>query len=496
VAAALAALGALAVWYVSSRGYTLYYGDAEAHLNIARRIVDSRTPGYEQIGTVWLPLPHLLMLPLVGYDRLWHTGLAGAIPSAACFVAGGTFLFAAARRVFGSVAAGTAAAALIALNPNLLYLQATPMTEPMFLAPLMALLYFTVRYGQTRSAGAAIGAGIAALAGTLMRYEGWFLLPFAAVFILIAGRRRGLLHAALFSAIAALGPLSWMAHNWWLYSDPLAFYRGPYSAKAIQGAVSYPGKDDWPTAWLYFRTAARLCAGWPLLGLALAGGAVLLLRRAVWPVLFLLLVPVFYIWSMHSSGTPIFVPELWPNSYYNTRYGLALLPAAAIAAAALVTLAPARFRAAAAVLVVAAASLPWLLRPSPEACITWKESQVNSVARRAWTREAAEFLGARYRRGDGVITSFGDLTGIFRTLRLPLRETLTGDNGPHWMGAVARPDLFLWEQWAVVTGGDPVQTAINRARLRGPHYTLARTIIVKGAPVIEIYRRELVPNLK
>ena len=40
------------------RGYVLYYGDAEAHLNIARRIVDSRTPGPEQIGTVWLPLPH------------------------------------------------------------------------------------------------------------------------------------------------------------------------------------------------------------------------------------------------------------------------------------------------------------------------------------------------------------------------------------------------------------------------------------------------------
>ena len=31
-------------------GWTLYYGDAEAHLNIARRIIDSRTPGY---GADW-----------------------------------------------------------------------------------------------------------------------------------------------------------------------------------------------------------------------------------------------------------------------------------------------------------------------------------------------------------------------------------------------------------------------------------------------------------
>ena len=36
--------------------------------NIARRIVDSRTPGWYQLGTTWLPLPHLLMMPLVRND--------------------------------------------------------------------------------------------------------------------------------------------------------------------------------------------------------------------------------------------------------------------------------------------------------------------------------------------------------------------------------------------------------------------------------------------
>ena len=73
---------ACAVWYFYRTGATLYYGDAEAHLNIARRIIDSRTPGWNQIGTTWLPLPHLLMIPFVRHDRLWMTGLAGAIPSA------------------------------------------------------------------------------------------------------------------------------------------------------------------------------------------------------------------------------------------------------------------------------------------------------------------------------------------------------------------------------------------------------------------------------
>jgi len=61
----LAALSAAAVSWFHGQGFLLYYGDAQAHLNIARRLIDSRTPNYEQIGTVWLPLPHLMMLPFV-----------------------------------------------------------------------------------------------------------------------------------------------------------------------------------------------------------------------------------------------------------------------------------------------------------------------------------------------------------------------------------------------------------------------------------------------
>src|SRR6185295_3146288 len=125
----LAALSCTAAWFVYSRGYTLYYGDAEAHLNIARRVFDSRTPQWEQIGTVWLPLPHLVMMPFLRSLRLWTTGLAGVIPSAASFVVAGVALFAATRRVFQSAAAGFASVLVFALNPNLLYLQSTPMTE-------------------------------------------------------------------------------------------------------------------------------------------------------------------------------------------------------------------------------------------------------------------------------------------------------------------------------------------------------------------------------
>ena len=74
----------LAAWIVavawSTHAHLLRaYGDALSHELIARRVLDSLNPGVGQLGTVWLPLPSLLLTPLVWIDPLWRSGLAGAI---------------------------------------------------------------------------------------------------------------------------------------------------------------------------------------------------------------------------------------------------------------------------------------------------------------------------------------------------------------------------------------------------------------------------------
>ncbi len=487
VALFLASSAALAIFY--SNGWLLYYGDAEAHLNIARRMVDSRTPGYDQVGTVWLPLPHWLMLPFVRVDWMWLTGVAGAVPSMLAFLCAGMFLYGAAERIFQCPSAGFAAAALFALNPNVLYLQSIPMTESLFSACLLGLLYFSVRFRDTQGWGAVAGAGVAACAATLTRYEGWFVLPFAAVYFLLAAKRNRIGAVMVFSCLAAVGPLFWFFHNWWLTMDPLAFYRGPYSARAIQGNTSYPGKGNWAEAFLYFRTAAQLCAGPCLPVIAAAGVVAALFRRAFWPLLLLALPGMFFVWSLHSSGTPIFIPVLKPFSYYNSRYGLAVMPLFALAGAALVSVVPRPLRAALAALAIAAAATPWIIHPSPSTWVTWEESRVNSVSRREWTRQAADYLRPRYVRGTGILTGFGDLTGIYRTLNIPLRDTFTPDNGLPFDATVLRPELFLHEPWVVTMGGAAAQSAVNRAARLGIAYSLEKTVIVKDAPVIEIYRR-------
>jgi hypothetical protein len=48
-----------------------------------------------------------------------------------------------------------------------------------------------------------------------------------------------------------------------------------------------------------------------------------------------------------------------------------------------------------------------------------------------------------------------------------------------------RPSLLLWQEWAVAMAGD----AVDRAVGSGGPYRLEKSIMVKGAPEIRIYRR-------
>jgi len=496
IVAGLCVLSVAALAFCLWQGYVLYYGDAQAHLNIARRISDSRTPGYEQIGTVWLPLPHWLQWPLVQNFGWWHSGLAGAVPSMVAFVLAGALVFLSARRYYASLEAGLLAIVVFALNPNLLYLQATPMTESLQMLGVTGLFFALVGYRDTGHGGWVVAAAVATGVTTLTRYEGWFLIPFALAAIALredTWRRRSAM-ALLFAALAAAGPLYWLAHNRYLYGDALEFYHGPYSAKAIyQRALdakmeTYPGDHNIFDAVRYYLSAVLINVDWPAFTLGLLGAVTIFFRQMY--LLGILFLPVaFYVMSMYSSGTPVFVPYLYPYSYYNVRYGLAALPFVALAAGAVAETFPEFWRRRATLLFAMGVMLPWAFT-TQENWVCWKESQVNSEARRKWTAEAAQYMRENYRMGSGIITSFGDLAGIFPAAGIPFAETLHEGNGPAFLAAIQKPEAFLFEEWAIVQGGDKVQTAIVEASIRGPRYRLVKRIAIGSEKVIEIYRRD------
>lgn len=485
VLTALGLVAALAALFFFRHGYILYYGDAQAHINISRNLLDSRTPGYDQLGTVWLPLLHVISLPFVRSIWLWSTGLAGTIPVSICLIAAGICFYFAAKEAYGcSLAAGIVLAALV-LNPNILYLASIPMTEIVFLAGLGLALLSLLRF---RASQKRLWLSIGIFASWWMswtRYDGWFLIPFLAFAFARFSHKNRLAVFFLVAASASLAPAYWMAHNWWETGNALDFYNGPYSAAAIQGARWYPGYQDWLLSLLYYGAASILCAGWPLILLGLAGAVCAVIKKQAAGVLFLLLIPVFYVWSLHSSKTPIFVPQLWPYSYYNTRYGIAAVALAAFSLGGIVACIPHHWRRFAFAIPILTAA-PWLIHPSPQSWICWKESEVNSVARRAWTETAARFFIQHERRGQGILAPFGDVTGIFCRAQIPIAETLHEGN-PGWLATISRPDLEHGELWAVAQQGDVLWKALAR---HPDAYVPVDKIQVRGAPALIIYRRE------
>ncbi len=330
----------------------LLYGDAVAHLGIARRIVDARYPGLAQLGGVWLPLPHLLMLPFVQRLDWWQTGLAGAWPSLAAYVIGVTGMYALARKLLPQ-AWSFAATAFFALNPNLLYLSTTAMTEPLFLALLVWSVVIAwealnaLAMNRRATAGSRmIVSGLLTMAMVFTRYEGWIIG--ATIWIVLALRwwqsspetKQGTKPAFfIMTALVVAGPLLWFLYNAKYEGDWLDFMRGPYSAAAIErkttpsGSLPRRGMYNPGWAFLYFTRAAQADAvayelGFAVLFTAIAGGWLMMRQRLPRLVALLLWLPLpFYVYSVAWGHVPIFVPQLYPGSFYNARYGMELLPA-------------------------------------------------------------------------------------------------------------------------------------------------------------------------
>jgi hypothetical protein len=385
------------------RGDILLYGDAVAHLNIARRLTDARNPGWDQIGSVWLPLPHLLVAPFVANDWLWRTGIGGSIPSMAAYVLGVAGIYRLVRARASRAGAGLAAV-IYGLNPSMLYMQSTAMTESIFLAAVVwSVVYFDdflrglggdsgapipaagaravsgnaalpdADAGRVTLALPAAGAwagnaalpaadagkaiercGLCLAAAIFTRYDGWIVAFVVGICAVVAALRwlsrcppkqeRGRLRRSMtrFLLLLALCPTLWLAHNYKINRRPLDWLNGPYSAKAVERRSSrpadppYPGKGNMRVAAQYFLKAARMNTGegaredW-LMALAAGGVLIAVFRLRRFGALLLLWIPLpFYAYSIAYGSVPIFVPEWWPFSYYNVRYGLELLPAIAV----------------------------------------------------------------------------------------------------------------------------------------------------------------------
>jgi hypothetical protein len=519
------------------RGEVLLYGDAIAHINIARRVFDSKTPGLLQLGTVWLPLPHLLMVPFLLSKEMWQRGIGGSIPSMAAYVLGVVGMFRLVRSAFTSdshpnaaarIAAWTAAL-VYAANPNLIYMQSTAMGEAIYLA---LFIWAVVCFGEAirGNSRALTKCGLCLAGGCLTRYDGWFLTAAMAGTVVIVHLLRAKAAPAelripqpilaKFILIAAAAPLLWFTYNGIVYRNPLEFENGPYSAKAIErrtqtaGNPGHPGSGNLALAAQYFLKSGEdnvaenpwLQRVWILLPLAAIVVAVRIRRRelnsssplstkSLLPFLFLLIPLPFYVLSVAYGGVPIFVPTWWPFSHYNVRYGLQFLPAfaAAIATVVHVTIEAhgwnRRLRMAVLLLLFAIVSASyasvWLAGP-----VTLKEAQVNMRSRTELEKQLASWL-QKLPADSTILMYLGDHVGAMQQAGIPLAHTINEGNHRTWKQPIDREGL--WERaladpsqyadYAVASEGDPVWYAAQSRHL--PALVVIHT---SGQAPVSVYR--------
>ena len=536
--------------YYFQRSDLLLYGDAVAHINIARRVFDSQTPGLLQLGTVWLPLPHLLMIPCLWSDAMWQNGTGGSIPSMIAYVLGVMGIFRLVRGLLeadlrtkpAAVVGAWAAAFAYGSNPNLIYMQATAMTESLYLALFVwAVVYFAEfirslrKHGlpknvlrknedadarQTQEARNPLVGCACCLAGAeLTRYDGWFLAGVigSAVVVIVLRRWQNRIFenralrrvAAKFLLGIAVVPVLWLAYNGVVYGNALEFANGPYSAKAIEQRVNAPNPalHNAGVAAIYFLKSAQLNMADGNWGRFWLAAAVLAMAVGAWKLraqsasILLLWVPLpFYALSIAYGSVPLHVHTWWPFATFNQRYGLQLLPMFAVSAGVLTAfvflLGAGRRRGGKLVAVILA------LAVVSYASVWNAQPQCLKEARRNWEirhtlNSAVQAVVARLPRNSRFLMDLGEHVGIMEQSGIPLRQVVNNENHRPWKRpadteglwerALADPPRYV--DFVIAFDGDVVDQGANRTKL-----TVLAEIHVTGQPHARIYAARSAPN--
>ncbi len=468
-------MGAAAALFYYVQGLTLSHYDAKAHLVVARRVLDSLTPEYSQIGAVWLPLPHLLNLLPVQIDAFYRTGASGVAISVLAFALACYVIPHLVLRVTHSRPAATLSVVMFATDPNVLYLQSTPMTEPLLFGLTLlsiSLVYDWIEDAQGRNRAK---AGWALVAACLTRYEAWFVTAaLLSLATLALWRRDGSLRTALISVThlaiyPVLAIVCFFFHSWFTIGE--WFVTGGFF---VPDNIAHGRAHTALAAVIY---GMRILAGTLFLVVALAGVIVLIWRalspRAQSESLVILALIGFMALPAYAfyQGHP-----------FRMRYMVA--PTVGITVFVGIAIGTLRAPWRHAALIAAAIWLAATVRPfNPHAPMV-QEAQWDrplSVGRKNVTA-----CLVRDYHGEPILASMGSLAHYMQELShegIAIRDFVHEGNLPHWHEAIESPKgrvgWILVEEQA--EGGD---TLASRARASSNFLTGFDRVCAGGGVVL------------
>jgi 4-amino-4-deoxy-L-arabinose transferase-like glycosyltransferase len=471
------------LWWCLHQSYNviLSYADVPTHLNLARRVHDDLHPGLGQLGDYWLPLTHVLELPFIWIDPLWRSGLAGSIPSMACYLLSVWLLYQLAFLATSARLPAVIASLAFAANPNVLYLHVLPMFEPAIIASMLAAAYLLARWLKGGGFSMLIAAAVAISVACTSRYEVWAFAIASAVVVAMALWQRGLRgyhlrgHLLFFLVLAWYGIALWLLWNLSLSGDPIYFLHPSFNKNLGENRLAILTKRQIPQsiAYVFYSVADNMgpiLVGLGALGLWRYAMEYGLKARGLW--LYLLAMPalfdVFYLWF---KGTPpILVPQLIPFSSGNIRYGVVSAPFLCILAAYLarppvITIGgPALW---ARLLVMLRRMLPWLWPPLQIAVLAAVLIQPIYLGKLHYVVSYTEANDAQYRASQQSRTVIAHWLAVHYDGGLILMSTFKGadriiiDSGLQdnvfvhegsqntWRCALANPQR--WVRWIVIS---------------------------------------------
>lgn len=514
IAVLAAVVGYAACLYTTGHGTNLDYSDAQSHLTIARRILDSKAPGFEQLGTVWLPMPHLLLAPFVLNMWLFSTGWAAGLLGILALSGTATGLYLIAARL-GLGRAGRLATTLVVLaNPAVLYVYTTALTEPVLIMCIVGGMAGLAHWATSRrrmSAGElAVFAGIPSAAAVLSRYEGWALVMTGTLLVLVVAKRRtgqwreALVMAGGYVMIPAAAVLWWISYNWAIYGNPLEFMFGQYSAYAQQKNITdgglLPTKGNLGLTLSTFHWSLLETSGVLVLALAACGAAVLIFRRGFANSTLLVAVTgsayAFALLSLFLGQTAINNDHSLPTTWWNNRFALTALPLVAVLAAFAVEefTRPARLRPVVAGVLLAGLVMQnawWSQDPQGRLAVLAEgrmsaESTTNSTA-------AARWLNQHYTSGGILMDESARGNAVLPTMGIPLSEIYNRASGDFFGPALEDPAKYAQWVFVNVEAGTGARDSgptdlVYRAITKDPSFTV-RYSVVFSTPTHRIYER-------
>jgi hypothetical protein len=481
-------LAIIASAWSAKHGYTVAYGDSESHLNIAKRVVDSLTPGFAQLGGIWLPIPHILMMPFVYFDFLWRTGLAGSIVSGTCFVISALYIYKIGEFISKSKWMGFVASLVFMTNLNVLYLQSTPMTELTLIVFFVLSTYYFIRFIENQDdLPALISAAIFAFCAALSRYDGWFLVCAEAGIIALLyipwhrvpkswkeftggfnrdqwDKLEGRL--ILFGSIAFFGIALWLLWDWVILGDPLYFTHSVFSAKSQQN--SWLAKGELPayrhmgTSLLYYFVTAMSNVGVVMFAVALVGAVWFCLKsenKHRFYILLILLVPfIFNVLTLYLGQSVIFIPHVTPVGFewrlFNVRYGVMAVPLVALCAAYLFYKSSWKAK----VLLSGLFVFQFGLYAVGYAKVISLDDGVEGLSSFiAKVPDAQYWFAKNYDHGLVLLDDYARAMSVIRT-PVPMRNFIYVGNKPYWEESLKEPEKYA--TWIIMQKNDAVWNAL------------------------------------